>query len=294
MIIEELEFSASSLTPPASRGVIVIADDPKLLPRYRMPRTFGALPGPRNMPNDKQHLPNRQTSTILSVTVRTDPELLAQLLPPGCEIDGAPLLTVAAHEMRHIRWLADQGYSMLVVSVAMKHHDPLAGWQRGEFIPVLWENLADPIITGREELGLPKLYADLPPLEVSDQGGTAIAAWRGFEFFRMELSRLQDVPVRPAPSVGTFQYKFLPRTGALGEADVQALQYEESMERAAGYQVPVPMSQREGVGTFAFRRARWEDLPLQYPIVNFLADLPLLEIQSASLVRTAVPVHREP
>jgi hypothetical protein len=30
------------------------ADDLNLKPQYRMPRVFGALPGPRNVPKDKQ------------------------------------------------------------------------------------------------------------------------------------------------------------------------------------------------------------------------------------------------
>ena len=37
------------------------ADDLNLKPQYRMPRVFGALPGPRNVPKDKQNLPDNQT-----------------------------------------------------------------------------------------------------------------------------------------------------------------------------------------------------------------------------------------
>jgi hypothetical protein len=115
----------------------MIEDDPRLLARYRMPRVFGALPGPRNLPVDKQGLPNGQTSIFASISFRTDGEHLASLLPPACEPDGPPLLTVSLHEMSNIRWLAGHGYSMLVVSLAMKHRDPKGQWRRGEFVPVL-------------------------------------------------------------------------------------------------------------------------------------------------------------
>jgi hypothetical protein len=30
----------------------------------------------------------------------------------------------------------------------------------GDFVAVMWESLAEPIIPGREEIGLPKLFAD--------------------------------------------------------------------------------------------------------------------------------------
>jgi hypothetical protein len=32
----------------------------------------------------------------------------------------------------------------------------------GRFLALMWENLADPIVTGRAEIGQPKLYAEIP------------------------------------------------------------------------------------------------------------------------------------
>ena len=40
--------------------------------------------------------------------------------------------------------------------------------------------------------------------------------------------------------------------------------------------------------SFAFREARWEDMPLQYPIVNGLAALPVHEVLWATVTRMAV------
>jgi hypothetical protein len=37
----------------------------------------------------------------------------------------------------------------------------------GRFLAVMWENLADPSITGRGEIGQPKLFVDIPDLELS-------------------------------------------------------------------------------------------------------------------------------
>jgi hypothetical protein len=132
------------------------------------------------------------------------------------------------------------------------------------------------------------LYADIPPLGISGGNCIAGAGWKGFEFFRMSLAGLCEVPVVPEPAPGMFSYKFIPRTGALGEAAVEELGYEASVAQAAGYAVPVPVSQQRGRGSIAFHAARWEDMPLQYPIVNFLAAMPVVEILSASLTRTAI------
>jgi len=38
-----------------------------------------------------------------------------------------------------------------------------------------------------------------------------------------------------------------------------------------------------GCGSFHFHRARWEDVPFQYPIINALADLPIGEMRAASV-----------
>jgi hypothetical protein len=82
------------------------ADDLNLKPQYRMPRVFGALPGPRNVPKDKQNLPDNQTELLIAVTALTDSKLLEELLPPDCTLDGEPLLTVSMSFKSNIGWLA--------------------------------------------------------------------------------------------------------------------------------------------------------------------------------------------
>ena len=65
----------------------------------------------------------------------------------------------------------------------------------GPFLTVLWEDLADPILSGREELGFSKLYAELPdPWEF--HGTTRFAAsWLGYTFCDMEVSDMEPVPL---------------------------------------------------------------------------------------------------
>ena len=61
-------------------------------------------------------------------------------------------MTVAATYMKEIAWLAGRGYNTLGVSFPATftgEEDEVTG----NFLTVLWENLTDPIITGREELG---------------------------------------------------------------------------------------------------------------------------------------------
>ena len=163
-----------------------------------MPRVFGALPGPRNVPKEKQHLPNNQRNVTLSVTVLTEAAHLSELLPPGCALEGEPLLTITISYMSNIGWLAGHGYAMFSVGFGISHSTPAQVKLSGPFKPVIWENLADPIVTGREELGFAKLYADLPPLLILGDRCTALAAWKNFRFFELSIDDLTDGPI-PAP-----------------------------------------------------------------------------------------------
>jgi len=262
----------------------MLRDDPQLKPQHRMPRVFGALPGPRNVPADKRHLPNRQRNTILSVSFLTDERLLSELLPESCTLFGAPVVTVSLNFMANIGWLAGRGYGFLGVSFPIEHRRSDGLRVPGNFIPVCWENLADPILTGREELGFAKLYADMPPLVAVGNSYAATASWLGFGFFEMEVSDAVEATLPPsAGQIGNFHHKYIPRTGALDQAEVDQLVYAGPGESVAGYD-PLGVDRRlTGSGRIAFRSARWEDMPFQYPIVNALAALPIESIQAASV-----------
>ena len=262
------------------------ADDLNLKPQYRMPRVFGALPGPRNVPKDKQNLPDNQTELLVAVTALTDANRLAELLPSGCSLDGEPLLTVSMSFKSNIGWLAGRGYSILRTSFRIAYSSADRGRLIGNFIPVLWENLADPILTGREELGFAKIYAEMPPPVIIGGNYSAVAAWQGFRFFETEVSDLLETTALPV-ATGSFHYKFIPRTGSLGEADTAYLEYAPPNALATGYGGLQITRRLTGKGSFKFHRARWEDVPFQYPIINALADLPTLELRGASVTTLA-------
>lgn len=262
------------------------ADYLNLKPQYRMPRVFGALPGPRNVPKDKQNLPDNQTELVIGVTALTDSKLLEELLPPDCTLDGEPLLTVSMTFKSNIGWLAGRGYSILRTSFRIAYESKTRGRLTGNFIPVLWENLADPIMTGREELGFAKIYAEMPAPVIIGGTYSAVATWQGFKFFEIEATDLSETSVAPEPS-GAFHYKFIPRTGSLGEADAAYLEYAPPNKLATGYGGLQVTRRMLGSGSFKFHRARWEDVPFQYPIINALAALPVLEMRGASVTTLA-------
>ena len=73
----------------------------------------------------------------------------------------------------------------------------------------------------------------------------------------------------------------MPRTGEWGTADVAY----PVLTPAANSNQRI-LEQHVGSGSIKFHRARWEDLPTQYNIVNAFADLEILEYRGASLTKT--------
>jgi len=135
-------------------------------------------------------------------------------------------------------------------------------------------------LTGREELGWPKLPAEVPPVEFFDGQWRGCASWQGYRFFDIEASGFEhaEPPVRTG---ALLTHKYIPKTGSWGTADI-------SYMAANGTEVPPKVQSFQcGSGRFAFHAARWEDMPTQYPIVNRLAALPLDGFETAFLMKTS-------
>jgi len=255
---------------------------------YRMPTHFGPRTGPRQGPDGRRFDGiDSPKSTSIAVSFLTHAAQLEALLPAGFALAGEPVVTVAASYMTEIEWLAGRGYNTLGVSFPATfrgQHDQVTG----NFLTVLWENLADPIITGREELGFAKIYCELPTPAVFNGAHHVIASWLGFKFLDLHVTNLRQqsaaeiAALAAAPtSDGTLHYKYMPRTGEWGTAD-------------AAYAVLTPAATPNrvvkerwlGAGTVQFHHARWEDMPTQYNIVNAFHELEVVEYRGANVTKT--------
>ena len=251
---------------------------------YRMPWVFGPAAGPRNVPFAHQRQRYANDRAQLTVDALTDEAAIAALLPPGCRLAGEPVLRVGVACVKRIGWLAGRGYNIIAVQFP---HVEFAGRNEtvaGVFDAVLWENLCDPIITGREEIAIPKIYAEIPDHVVFGRTYSASASWQGFRFLDLEVADLADAPEPRGPAPPRMSYKYLPRTGEWGQADAEYM----TVAGPDPLQPPVSVqAYREGRGHFAFRPARWEDMPTQYNVVSALAKMPIRKFLGASLKITS-------
>jgi acetoacetate decarboxylase len=249
---------------------------------YRMPTHFGPAPGPRQVPDDVAVDPKRGPRRLsVAASFLTDPAALERHLPEGFTLAGEPVVTVEFHHMTGIDWLAGRGYTMIWVTwpaTFTGNRDRATG----RFLAVIWENLADPIITGRDEIGHPKLYAEIAEPRRWNGAQICTAGWMGFRFLELEVAQLHDAePSRPAASDGTLMLKYTPRTGAWGEADLCQVTLTPAAD--PDYQIE---RRQAGAGTVRFHAASWPDLPTMHHVVNALAALPVIEARGGTVTRS--------
>jgi len=120
---------------------------------FRMSVEFGPFPGPQSLPTeiirDAAHFPNR---TFIQVACPAGREALTWLVPSAYQVTESAFMIVEAQHWEKTDWLARRSYRTQGVKFPDVYPGK-AGTIEGEFLAVLWESLAAPIISGREELG---------------------------------------------------------------------------------------------------------------------------------------------
>lgn len=246
-----------------------------------MPLGFGAGVGPRHNPIGGS-FDDREVETLaLSVTGACDRQALQAIVPEGITVV-ADLVVAEVVRLRNIPWLAGRGYNIVDVSIpaqATGEHETV----EGNYTCVLWESRPEPILTGREDLGFAKIFAEISDLEEPSDGmSSAFASWDGFCFFSIgatglaATSRESDTP--PATSSARLHWKYIPATGEWGEADVSY-----PVVTPAGDPPRRLVRHFSGSGEFAFKRASFVQVPTMFHIINALADLPISGFSGATM-----------
>lgn len=252
-----------------------------------MPVVFGPSPGPRQGPDGRLFDWSQAPRSTASVSFLTDASRLSTLLPPGFCLHGDPVVTLEATTLTNLPWLAGRGYRMLGVKFASRF-EGRRDIATGPFLSVLWETRTEPIITGREELGFAKLYAELPEPRTFAGVQHHQASWDGHTFLEMELGGLVDAsPPQVATAAvagshltGTLHWRYLPAVDPEDDDVSQAV-----ITPAGGFDVTYQTFQR-GHGEVRFIRSTWEQVPTMFHIINALAELPVLEGRGASFSRS--------
>lgn len=138
---------------------------------HRVPIGFGPAPGPRQDENGAPFTTwNEARAELTGVVCNVDRSALQALLPDGYAVEESvqPTLVFEFMGLRNLPWLAGRGYNTWGVyanNVICNRADPPI---KASYLLVLFESFSDPITTGREELGWPKVWAELPDGRLED------------------------------------------------------------------------------------------------------------------------------
>ena len=130
--------------------------------------------------------------------------------------------------LKNMTWLGDTGYNHCGLYVHGVQYTKKNGEVlHGTHMPMLFENLTDPIITGREEIAAPKWGCDID-IEEKGSSRTIKMGWRGTVFGELEFNDLVEADpstkpavAKPTPDDGIFLYRYVPAVGEPGKADAE-------------------------------------------------------------------------
>jgi len=172
---------------------------------------------------------------VVALQYLTDPASISALLPNCYKLGKEPQVTVLFGYNNGLDYMAGGGYTLAAVQVSARF-DGDQDHVEGDYILVMFENQAWPMICGREDLGIPKLFADLSPIKIyPNRSLRCEASYWGHLLFSLELSppNKQNRIVKFAakkiinsrPWLG---YKYIPSLDGPPDAEYPTISYNDT------------------------------------------------------------------
>ena len=226
----------------------------------------------------------------LSTSYETDKDALAALLPVPFEPADEPVVTVHYSQCLKVNILAGGGYNLIGVDLATffnGRQDQLAG----NYSLVMWENLMNPVIRGRELLGVPKLFADVPDPSRSGDDWRVSASESDRVLLEMEILRARPRSEAAVNKLNADQansammgWKYIPNIDGVGAA----LSQPTLIGRQTHFSRLWKGEGRIGYGN----DLTWETNPASVDIVAALQTLVVKEYLAGSVTQGSMTITR--
>lgn len=261
---------------------------------YLMPANFGRSHTPRQRFDGTPYDRKDFKAWIYSVTFESDEKQLNDICPEGLEIV-KPHVTVSMVFQENIDFLAGRGYTFIGVTIPTVFPSKKI---YGDYMPVVWMDNPDTVITGREAMGFNKYYCDTvqSPRELENKIDINLS-WFGHRFFEMRMSdkkKLSPIIVDsvnstvpgPTDSQGFINHKYIPKAGEFEKAEVDQLVL---VDYKRGRDMGVHFTEiYQCHGHVRFLPTAWEDMPLQANVIEGLRNLKNKGTVDAKIIRQHV------
>jgi hypothetical protein len=265
---------------------------------WRQPIVFGPMPGPRQdfMGNDRALKSLESTFQTASIKFKTSRTLLKNLFPsdrysfigPG----SVARASFSQTTLNGMDWLGGGGYRHIGLYIhGVQYKKENGEVSKGTYMPILFESLADPIVSGREELGMPKLYTAIDIHERNDSYRYQ-TSWQGAVWGHFELEDLEDED--PAADKGTIGgeddegilvYRYIPKVGRAtkGEAEAEYPVFVPHAQESKVVPSKVTRLRRTKNAKIEINALGWDALPTLNHVVSRLGEIPIDEIIDAKI-----------
>jgi len=268
-----------------------------------MPVAFGPAPGPRQdiWGNPRPSL--QQTFLTASIKFKTSSTFLQNLFPTESFKFKSPgsvaYASFSTTTLGNMTWLGGGGYNHFGLYIHGVQYTKKDGSTiDGTYMPLLFESLTDPIVSGRDELGMPKVYCAIDIHRRASSYRMA-ASWQGAKFCDFTLEGLQTVD--PSAEKGTIGgeadygilvHRYIPAVGRemKGKADAEYSVVVPHEEESKVVPSTVKKVEKPTRASVKFDSLDTEALPTLHHIVSVLADIPIYEVVGSKIVEgTGVP-----
>ena len=262
---------------------------------WRMPISFGPFPGPRQTFNGQPRNATESTFTTASVKFKTSRTVLQNLFPSASFRFKSPGTVAYASfsqtTLNKMEWLGGSGYRHIGLYIhGVEYVQKDGNILNGTFLPVLFESLTDPIVSGREELGMPKLFCSIDIWRRTNSYRVQ-TGWQGVQFGSITLDGLEEIDAGTSKGTiggedddGIFAYKYIPKVGERGQADVQHATFVPHAEESKVVPSRVQRVMNAKKANIHFDPQDWEALPTLHHVVHRLAEIPVYEIIGGKVV----------
>jgi hypothetical protein len=181
--------------------------------------------------------------------------------------------------------MAGSSYNLIDISVPARFNGKRDRLE-GVFNLVTWENKTAPILGGREQTGVPKIYAAIEDLHKFEQNFFTNASYEGNTFLRLEMNGAQPVEEQELAQMKAlsaerklFGWRYIPKVGGPGAALNQAILYPQRVELDRVW---------IGSGTVEWIQLKPQYNPTQWHIIKALAELPIMGMAPVTMVKSVV------
>lgn len=218
----------------------------------------------------------------ISFTYTTDDKRLADYLPEGFELL-RPELSIGYSQCRGVDWMGGAAYNLIDVSVPVRFNGRRDNAE-GAFSFVVWENKTAPILTGREETGVSKIFADIADLRTLGDRRFTSASHEGETFLRLKMTVAgpmgeADLAQQRKVSVNCLNLRYIPKVGGPGADLCQPILFPQRVEARSAWL---------GEGDVQWIDLTYEQCPTQAHIIKALAELPQLAAPRVVMIQGSI------